>query len=333
MDHEQIIRSLRLQLLIERIAFGVIMLVVTGVWATGHFGDGKSLILVDGRPVACVTSKQDAEGVLSEIKSKTGCDPEEVKFQQEVRVARAPHDASPVSRTKAFRAVRDAVCPMISRWAVIANGKPLCALPDEKTAGETIELAKTRFGSKVNNLAEEPQFKENVKVDIAAVPLELYCSNAQQAIDLIFNHKPSVTEDAVYTVSKGDLAVSIARRHDLKLAELEELNPGMNLAKLQIGDQIHVKAAKDTGATLTVVVRDQSERVETVPAPVQKVSSAQIYVGQSCLLAPGRDGQRRVKVATIYENGRKVGSEELGEEILIEPSPRRVAIGIKQHRP
>lgn len=333
MDKEQIIRSLRLQLLIERIAFAVIALTIICVWASSRFGNGKSMIFVDGRPVACVTSKQDAEGVLTEIKSKTGCNPEEIRFQQEVRVARAPYDARPVSRTKAVRAVRDAVCPMISRWAVIANGKPLCALPDEKTAGETIELAKTKFGALVHNLSEEPQFKEDVKVDIAAVPLELYCSNAQQAVDLIFNREPSKTEDAIYTVKNGDMAVSIARRHDLKLEDLEQLNPGVNLAKLQIGDELHVKAAKDSGTKLTVVVRDQSERVESIPAPVQKVSSAQIYVGQSCLLSPGSDGQRRVKVATIYENGKKVGTEELGEEILREPSPRRIAMGIKQHRP
>jgi len=65
---------------------------------------------------------------------------------------------------------------------------------------------------------------------------------------------------------------------------------------------------------------------------VQRVSSAQLYEGNSTVLSQGRAGERRVKVATVYENGRRTGSEILSEEILREPSPRRIAMGIKHRR-
>jgi LysM repeat protein len=333
MDTERIIRNLRLQLLVERIAFAVITLTLVTVWAFGHFGDGPSFILVNNRPVACLNSAGEAEVVLSQVKCDAGCNPAEVKFAQDVRVARAPRNSNPVSRERAVSAVRNAVCPMVSRWAIIVNGRAAVALPDEKTAGDALEMAKMKFGSMVKNLAEEPQFKEDVKVGVACVPVTLYRGTAEQAYETLFAKTQTKTSNESYTVKNGDVAVLVAKRHGMDIGDLEKLNPGVNLARLQIGDAIRISAVREAGPKLTVVVRDQQERTESMPAPVQKVSSARIYQGESVQLAPGKPGLRKVKVADIYENGRKTGTEIVSEEIICEPQPKRVALGMKiRHR-
>lgn len=329
MDNEKIIRSLRLQLLVERLIIAVIALTLLTTWGVARYKSGKSVIIVDGKAIACVPSQQDAEVVLSEIKSSAGCNPSEVEFQQDVRVARAPRDAEPVSRHRALCEIRRVVCALAPRWSIIVDGKPAVALPDKKTAGDTLELAKMKFGSMVKNLAEEPQFKQKVSVDIAAVPLRICCKTAQEAVDMLFSDQPAVKTDAVYTVENGDMAVSIARKNGISLEELEKLNPGVKLERLQIGDKLNIKAAKSAGARLTVVVRDLTESVETVPAPVQQITSASLRVGKSKLLSPGRSGERRVQKATVFENGTEVGTEIISEEMIREPSPRRIAQGIK----
>ncbi|MCL5105241.1 MAG: G5 domain-containing protein [Armatimonadetes bacterium] len=329
MDKDQIIRSLKLQLLIERGIIAIIILGLTATWAVGHFRSGKSFIIVDGKPVACVTSEADAEDVLHQIKSKTGCNPSEIQFKEEVRVARAPFDARPVSRHMAYNAVRGVVSPLVPRWAIIVNGRPLVAVPNRKVAGEALDMAKLKFGKMVANLAEEPQIKENVTVDVAAVEPGIYCKTAEEAVNMLFSPVRAVKTDAIYHVKDGDMAVSIASRHGISLDELTAINPGVNLARIHIGDKLNIKATKDPGPRLTVVVRDQSEREEKVRPPVQRVSSAKLPNGKEIELAPGRPGLRRVKVATIYENGRQVGSEVVSEEILREASPRRIAVGIK----
>jgi LysM repeat protein len=329
MENEQIIRNLRLQLLIERISFAVIAVIVLTIWGIGHLHGDKSMIVVDGKPVVCVPSEQEAKGVLQEVKRKTGCDPAEIEFRQEVRVARAPRDARPVSRHMAIRVMQHAVSPVAPRWSVIVDGKPIAAVPDRKTAGEVLELAKMRFGQMVTNLAEEPQFKENVTVDVAAINPTLYCKTAGQAVKLIFDSKEPIRKNAVYVVESGDVASSIASRNHLSLDELSALNPSVNLVHLQIGDKIRIKQTQARKAGLTVIVRDQSERIEKIPAPVQRVSSATLPAGKSLVLSPGTSGKRQVKVATIYENGNKVGREILEETILREPTPRRIAVSIK----
>jgi hypothetical protein len=51
MDNETTIRSLKKQLLIERIVFGSLLLLLVINFAVGKLGGGKSMIVVDGKPV------------------------------------------------------------------------------------------------------------------------------------------------------------------------------------------------------------------------------------------------------------------------------------------
>ena len=329
MEQEQVIRNLRKQLLIERIIFAVIALILVTSWVSARIGCKESLIVVDGKPVVCVSSQNDAQVILDQIKSTSGSNPSEVQFKQEVRVARAPRGTTPVSRHKAIRIVQKFVSPVVSRLAIIADGKPVVAVPSREIAGEALDLAKLKFGKMVENLAEEPQFKENVTVDIAAVSPSMYRKTTAEAVDFMFSTTAPVTTDGIYTVRDGDIASSIAHRNRISLDELWKMNPGINLNRLQIDDKIRIKTTSPPKPKLTVIVRNQEEQTERIPAPIQSVSSASIYSGKTVELSSGRSGQRKVKVATIYENGRRVNSEILEEEILRTPVPRRIAVGIK----
>ncbi len=329
MNKDILIHKLQRQLLIERICIGVAVFIF-GVWSfCGHVASSKRFIVVDGKPVVCVGSERDAREVLSGIKNHSGCDPSEIEFRQDVVIARAPHDVRPVSRHKAMRAVRGMVSPVVPKWAILVDGQPVVAVPSRTAAGHVLEKAKLKYGNLARNLVEEPQFKEKVTVDIVPVDPAIYRSTAQSAVDFIFQKPRPTSLDAEYVVRKGDLASTIAARHGLRLPELMALNVGINPHRLQIGDRIRVKKTQAGKAKLTIVVRDQSDRTESIPPPVQRVSSTSLYVGKSYVISPGASGRRRVKVATIYENGAKVGSEIIEEEILRDPVPRRVAEGIK----
>ncbi len=332
MEHEEMIRKLRRGILIHRIFIATVALALICVWAYGHFRDTRSLIIVDGKPVVCVGSEQVAKDVLDRVKNSAGGNSSEVEFKQDVCVARAPKGTSPVSRHMALRVIERSVTLVVPRWAIIVNGKPVVALPDRKTAGEVLELAKLKFGKMVPNLAEEPQFKEKVAVDVAAVDPAIYRGAAESAVDFLFRPAPALDKDAVYSVSKGDMGGSIAHRFGMKLAALKAMNPGVNLGRLQIDDKIRIKAAEPGKPRITVIVRDQSQHTEAIPAPVHEISSAQLVEGRQRVVSAGRDGSRKITVAAIYENGRKTGSEVLSEEIIREAVPRDIAVGIKHAR-
>lgn len=52
--------------------------------------------------------------------------------------------------------------------------------------------------------------------------------------------KPAAKPAGTYQVRKGDTAASIARAHSLSLGALMDLNPGVNLARLSLGQQLAV---------------------------------------------------------------------------------------------
>lgn len=316
--------------MIERCVFGGVALVALLAWTIGHFANAKSLILVDGKPVACVQSARDASDILTSIKSRTGCNPSEISFRQDVRVARAPGNASPMSRGIAYRTVLRNVSPVVPKWAIIVDGQPVVAVPDKATAGEVLELAKRKYGEMAKNLAEEPQFKENVTVDIAAVDPAIYRKNAADALKYVFSDTATVSREEAYTVAKGDVAGAIASKCGVKMADLASMNPRVDLNKLQIGDRIRIKTTS-AKPKLTVVVRDMVERTETAPAPTQTISTPNLAQGKTCVLWQGSPGRRKVRVETIYENGRKTGADTVDEQILKAPIPRRVAIGTRSH--
>lgn len=329
MEENNAISNLRLQMRSKKkvIAVTAVALLVIGTCA--HFRSTKSFILVDGKPVVCVSTAKDASDVIHKIKSDTSRNISEVQFKQDVVIARAPGAARPISRYKAARVLQKVVCPVFPRWAIIVNGKPAVAIPSREMAGEVLDHAKMKFGMMAKNLLEEPQFKENVTVDIAAVEPSIYCKSVDQAVNFLFAETAPVMKDSDYTVKQGDLAGSIAHRYGLNLNELAAINPGFDLDKLQIGDKLHVRAAEAQKPRITVVVRDVSDRIITIPAQLQRISSAALFVGKTFELSSGKPGQKRVKMATIYENGRKVSSEVMDEEIIREAIPHRVAVGIK----
>ncbi|MFQ3548254.1 MAG: G5 domain-containing protein [Armatimonadota bacterium] len=328
MDKDTIIKKLKLQLMIERVVVCSIVLVLIGAWAYGYFNETKAMIVIDGKPVVCVNNDQEAQLIVQEIKLDSGCDPEEIEFRQDIVVSRAPRNANAVSRSKAKRVVGQMLTPMVPRWAILANGKPVVAVSNREMAGEVLEMLKFKYGSLAKNLAEEPQFKENITVDITSVHPSIYKKTAQDAVDFILSKKKTTIEESKYEVQKGDLATTIAAKYKLSLDELKELNKGVNLDRLSIGDMINIKKQAPPKSPITVIVRDRVEVIEKYSPEVHKVSSAKISSGKVQLINEGSQGEKLVTKVDIYENGVKVGTQILNEHILRDASPRQIAIGM-----
>jgi len=329
MDNEKTIRSLKKQLLIERIAFGVLVIALVVNFTAGRLSGGKSMIMVDGKPVVCVGSERDARNILEKIKSNSGANPLETEFKQEVSIARAPRNASPIPTSRAMSVARNAISPVVNRWSVIADGKPVVGLPSKQDAAKTLEMAKIKFGSQAKNLAEEPQIRENVSIAKAAISPEQFQKTPEDAVHFLFTPREPVRKNSTYTVRQNDVAVEIAKKLSLSPGELKKLNPGVNLDRLAIGATLQVKESTAPVYPLTIIVRDLIHRTESVPPQMVRVSSPSMFRGKTATVNQGKPGKRTVDIAAIYENGTRVGEEVVSEQVLATPVSGKIAIGIK----
>ncbi|MEN6371372.1 MAG: G5 domain-containing protein [Armatimonadota bacterium] len=327
MDQDKLIRSLKLQLRIERTAIALAAVIFIVWWAIGNFAGRAYVITADEKPLACVATRTSAEHVITEVKGAVaGAKPADISFKESVEVKRAPADADAMSEAEAVKSILGKVTLRVNKYAILIGGKPAVAVDTEEDAGAVLEAAKARFGSMVKNLMEEPQFKEQVDVRRMPVDLGFYQPNIDEAVNDLFTAGGSGT----YVVASGDVASKIAMRQGMSMSELESLNPGKNMAKLQIGEELHVsKSGGSDRPKLTVIVRNSETKTEPIPYTTESVSSVKLPAGKQTELSPGRNGLRQAVRATSYENGVRAGSEVVEETIIRNPVPRRVAVGIR----
>ncbi|NLP18856.1 MAG: DUF348 domain-containing protein [Firmicutes bacterium] len=78
------------------------------------------------------------------------------------------------------------------------------------------------------------------------------------------------------------------------------------------------------------VIRVEEEIITTevaVPFQTRRTSDDSLPSGQSKVVRAGREGLARRVVWCLYENGEKVAEEVLTEDIIVEPTPRVLALG------
>lgn len=331
MDQERLIRSLKLQLRLERAAIALVVLFFLIRWGYGQLQSRPYAIVANGRLVASVATEEQARTVIDRVKrSVSGGEPSEVTFAEQVTIERAHEGTKVLSPAEAVRVAQETLTPRLNKPTILINDVPVVAVDSKEDAGAVLEAAKQKFGTMVENLMEEPLFKEQVKVQQLSVDPELYKPDIQEALTALISGGGAGSD--VYVVSAGDLASQIASRLRMKLSDLQDLNPEKDLDNLQIGDRLRVSTkgnSEKKRPRLTVVVRDRGTRTEPIPFRTETISSVKMYAGKELVLSPGKNGLRQVVVATTYENGIKTGSEVLQEVILRNPVPRRIAIGIK----
>lgn len=328
MDQEKVIRSLKLQLRIERTAIALFFLLLMARWGYGYLQDRPCAILADGKPVAYVAGSEIAAQAIEDVKKTVaGIRPADVTFAEEVRISKASGSVKVMTKSEAAKALSEKLSLRVTKYAILVDGTPVVAVDSEDDAVAVLEAAKQKFGSLAKNLMEEPQFKEQIKVQQMSVDPALYRAAEQEALDAILSGGGG---HGVYVVAEGDLAVNVAKRLGISIEELKSLNPGRNLHKLQIGDQIRISTRKGPAKPrITVVVRNLETRTEKIPYRTETISSIQMYAGKQFEISRGRNGLRKVVIAETYENGVRSGWEVVEETVIQEPAPRRVAMGIR----
>lgn len=332
MDQEKLIQSLKLQVRIYQCVIGLFVLIAL-IWGSiSLFSARPYAILADGKPVVYLATVSEANSVLDQVKrTVTGVKPSDVTFAQNIDIGRGSRNAPVLSEKDAVNVLRGKISLRLRKAAIVVSGVPVVAVDSKETAEVVLESARQKYGSLAKNLMEEPSIKEEYTVQVRNVEPELYQQTVEGALDALLSGSGS-SGSGTYSVASGDVAGAIADKFNMTLSQLKSLNSGRNIEKLQIGDLL--KVAKSGGPArphLTVVVRDKEERTEVIPFTTQTVSSMQMNSGKQLELSPGRNGLRHIVVAQAYENGTKAGSEVVEENIIRNPVPRRVAIGIRNH--
>ncbi len=166
-------------------------------------------------------------------------------------------------------------------------------------------------------------FVENVRIAEGYVPTESIV-NLGHIAELLNSTKAG---EVTYTVVKGDTWSGIANGHGMSSKELLALNPGFDINRLQIGDELTLSNAVPY---LTVVVTERQNYVEDVQYDITYVDDASMYKGDYRVLSKGVYGSADVVADVIYINGEETERSIISSVTLSEPVTERRAQGTKE---
>ncbi|NLF34700.1 MAG: M23 family metallopeptidase, partial [Clostridiales bacterium] len=125
---------------------------------------------------------------------------------------------------------------------------------------------------------------------------------------------------------KGDTFGAIAKASSMTMAELQALNPDININKLSIGQLLTVK---ETIPYLSVCTVDDVVYTEPIECPVKEVEDPSMYQGDSKVLEAGVPGEALVEASVTYVNGKEQERTIHCSTTLCEASTKVVAVGTK----
>ena len=142
--------------------------------------------------------------------------------------------------------------------------------------------------------------------------MEKFTNLAEVALILTSTKEGEVT----YTVRKGDCWSVIAQDHDMTNSELLALNPGYDINKLQIGDELIISNAVPY---LTVVVTQMEYYVAEVPCDIEYVDDNTMWQGDTRIISKGVPGTADTSALVTYPGATELKREIVDQIILTEP--------------
>jgi len=278
-----------------------------------------------GKEIAVVASPRQAERLRLQVKENL-----EKKFGQEVVlpesvVYHAFLGARSRMKTQEQLLAAFQGLPWHTLGAeIVVDGEPVVVVEDVETAKKVLEKIKEQYKAKLDGeKLEEVSFQERVALRIKEVEVKKIASEEQAVAALCQNKSKLKT----YIVKEGDCLWSIARAHDLLVADLYAANPDLKSERLDIGQELKLGTVEPV---LSIVTTSTVVKRESIPYEVQVEYDPRLWRGETRILQAGKDGEAEVVYKVTRKNGVIVSKEVVSKRVLKEPVAKVVARGTRQ---
>lgn len=189
--------------------------------------------------------------------------------------------------------------------------------------GVELGYAATRADLQIllDRVAEPYLTEDTVRYDflesVQIYPVELP-ANTEYCLDELYATLTACTvEEDYYTVEKGNTFNQIAYSLDMTPADLTDLNQGININQLFVGQKLVIQQAVPF---LSVCVYTNETYEEVIESPIEYIETASLYVGNTSVKEQGEDGLALVNADVLYVNGYEVERTVKSSETLEEPT-------------
>ncbi|MEH7481302.1 peptidoglycan DD-metalloendopeptidase family protein [Neobacillus drentensis] len=229
--------------------------------------------------------------------------------------------------------------------AIIIDGKPVVYVDNQNTAEEVmkkliqhyvpedqlteLKARKASVNSTLPALKEnesrllDVRLSKNVSFSVENIVPEKMMS-AEEAVTFL---QKGTLEEQKYVINEGDVLEMIAQDHDLTLAEILAVNPGLKGDTfLKIGEKINITVPKPF---IEVIVDKEVNKKEEIPFKNTVVEDSSLLKGETKVKQEGKSGSRSVTYKITEQNGVAVQKVESNATVLEQPVNQIVIKGTK----
>jgi LysM repeat protein len=317
--------GLRRRLWLERAMFSLLAAGFLSMQMAPRWFPRVWAVYLQDQPVLAMEDRRALEDTLTRVKAAPGASASVASLLASARLGQVdPRRLAPTDPGAAAAALQRAVGERAERGVIYVNGTPVVALPEPAQADAVIAALKQKAAGPLKALETPPDFKEPIEVRAEPAPAELW-GDRETALGLLSG--AGAEEGGVHTVRPGESAWQIARRSRTSIAQLKSLNPGVNLERLKVGQQLQLGKAAAPLVTLVTT----GTLTETIPAPYGVIVQRhpKMFVGKTVVKRAGRPGAQRITYRVTVENGKVVRREVVSRQKVRAARDAILAVGAR----
>ncbi|NLC43019.1 MAG: LysM peptidoglycan-binding domain-containing protein [Clostridiales bacterium] len=223
-------------------------------------------------------------------------------------------------------AIGKAIEVLSPAYAILIEGDTICYVRTVEEAEQLTGYIKKPFIEAVESTGSQLQkvgFLEKVEFDLVNVDFQEIIS-VDEALPLLSQSSESVVE---HLASSSDTLWDLAIKNNMKVEEIQALNPDLDPTKIKEGDTIVLSGEKKR---LNVKTEEAQSYLEDIPFEVEEQEDNTLLRGSTKKVQEGKKGKKEIEALIVRENGIEIHREIIKETVLEEPVNEIVAIGTKK---
>ena len=280
------------------------------------------VVSVDGVVLGAMDSRDTMEQVIDRVEARaTSILGYDYRLEQDVgyEFKLSPRDtlmADATAETYLF----DQIGEVMKSAVLTVNGQVIGSTDSSDSISAMLEAIKAPY---INENTVSAEFVQPVVVSREYMPTSAQRDLESMRAVLTGNSM----EQVQYTVQAGETFSEIANGHGMTVAELQAINPGVDINKLMVGQGLTISQAVPYLSVKTV---DRVSYQAPVAYETQQVSDDTMYQGDTKVLSTGVDGLANVNADVTYVNGTEQSRAVNSSEVVAQPVTQVEAVGTKE---
>ena len=214
----------------------------------------------------------------------------------------------------------DRIDAIAQNYVLTVDGQFVGAAADRAALDGLLETLAAPY---VNENTVSVGYTKNVHITREYTP-----SDVEQDVDTMLATLTANTNgQTTYEVQKGDTFMALAFDNDMTMAEMEALNPDVDVDRLYIGQILNIK---EEIPFLGVETVDSLTYTEAIECPVREVEDNSMYQGESKVLDEGVPGEAVITADVTYVNGVERERNITSSTTVREATEKVIAVGTKE---